>query len=66
MHLKKFHAATMADALAQVKVQLGADAVILANRKIKDADGQTVVEVTAAVDTPPAAPSGEHSQFSKN
>jgi flagellar biosynthesis protein FlhF len=52
MRLKLFRAATMAEAMAQVRIELGADALILGNRRI--AGG---VEVTAALEPPlPPAP----------
>ena len=53
MVIKKFLAATMSEALAQVKSELGEDAVILQSRKVEKNGllsfmGRTMVEVTAA------------------
>lgn len=53
MVIKKFVAATMSEALAQVKAELGDDAVILQSRKVEKSGllsfmGKTMVEVTAA------------------
>ncbi len=53
MRLRSFRAARMAEAMAQVRAELGEDAVILGSRRI--AGG---VEVTAALD-PPASPLAE-------
>jgi flagellar biosynthesis protein FlhF len=55
MNIKKFTAPTMTEALAKVRDELGADAIILStrsNRKggVFDFVGRSVVEVTAAVD----------------
>jgi flagellar biosynthesis protein FlhF len=52
MHIKRFTAANMTDALALVKEALGDDAVILANRRVEDEQGKNLIEVTAATDTP--------------
>src|SRR5271157_1129831 len=55
MRLRLYRAASMAGAMAQVRAELGSDALILATRRV--ADG---VEVTAALepedDTPPLPP----------
>ncbi|UFN48284.1 GTPase [Roseomonas sp. OT10] len=54
MRLRVFHAPSMAQAMAQLRAELGADVVILDNRRV--AGG---VEVTAALEAeelPPAAP----------
>jgi flagellar biosynthesis protein FlhF len=48
MRLKLFRAAHMADAMAQVRAELGADALILNTRKV--ADG---IEITAALEPEP-------------
>jgi flagellar biosynthesis protein FlhF len=48
MHLKRFRAAGMAEAMAQVRAELGADALILNTRRV--ADG---VEITAALEAEP-------------
>src|SRR5262245_52623630 len=56
MHVKRFEAADMAEALRLVKLELGPDAVILSTRQIKKGGGafgifgRSFVEVTAAVD----------------
>lgn len=52
MHIKRFTAPNMTDALALVKEALGDDAVILANRRTEGENGETLIEVTAATDTP--------------
>ena len=52
MHIKRFTAANMTDALALVKEALGDDAVILANRRTEGENGESLIEVTAATDTP--------------
>lgn len=52
MHIKRYTAPSMSDALALVKKDLGDDAVMLASRNIEDEHGNTLIEVTAAVDTP--------------
>jgi len=60
MRLKTFRASTMADALSQVKKDLGKDAVILHTRSYKAGaifgfGGRPTVEITASIDvnTPP-------------
>src|SRR5215475_9313981 len=56
MHVKRFEAADMAEALRMVKLELGPHAIILSTRQIKKAGGafgifgRSFVEVTAAVD----------------
>src|SRR5919206_3888606 len=56
MHVKRFEAADMAEALRLVKLELGPNAVILSTRQIKKGGGafgifgRSFVEVTAAVD----------------
>ena len=56
MHVKRFEAADMAEALRLVKLDLGPNAVILSTRQIKKGGGafgifgRSFVEVTAAVD----------------
>lgn len=57
MRLKTFHAATMAEAMRQIRASLGDDAIIVANRR----SSQGGVEVTAAIEPdslarPAAAP----------
>jgi len=56
MHVKRFEAADMAEALRLVKHELGPNAIILSTRQIKKGGGtfgifgRSFVEVTAAVD----------------
>jgi flagellar biosynthesis protein FlhF len=56
MHVKRFEAADMAEALRMVKLELGPNAIILSTRQIKKGSGafgifgRSFVEVTAAVD----------------
>src|SRR5215510_4031631 len=56
MHVKRFEAADMAEALRMVKLELGPNAIILSTRQIKKGGGtfgifgRSFVEVTAAVD----------------
>lgn len=55
MHIKRYEAATMADALARVREELGPEALILQSRQIRKEGllgllAKPVVEVTAAVD----------------
>ena len=55
MRIKVFQAATMKDAMAQVKDELGDDAVILHTKKIKKGGilgygAKEIFEVTAALD----------------
>ena len=56
MHLKRYEAADMAEALAQIKRDLGPDAIILSTRKIRKRGGifkpagQSLFEVMAAAD----------------
>ncbi|MBY0309305.1 MAG: flagellar biosynthesis protein FlhF [Phycisphaerales bacterium] len=64
MRLKTYRASTMADALSQVKKDLGKDAVILHTRAYKHGaifgfGGKPTVEITASIDvnTPPRASS---------
>ena len=51
MHIKRFTANNMTDALALVKQALGDDAVILANRRVEGENGESHIEVTAATDS---------------
>lgn len=52
MHIKRYTARTMTEAMALIKSELGDDAVILANRRIESENGEELIEVTAATDTP--------------
>lgn len=57
MQVKTFVAPTMPQALEWVRRELGPDAVLLGTRKVKDPEGKTCVEITAAVDRgTPSAP----------
>lgn len=50
MQVKTFVAPTMQQALELVRKDLGSDAILLGNRKVKDTDGKPCIEITAAVD----------------
>ena len=55
MHIKRYEAATMAEAVAQIREELGPEAVILQSRQVRregwfGALAKPVVEVTAAMD----------------
>ncbi len=50
MQIRTFRAATISEALDQVKRELGHDAIILGNRKINLSGDEAGVEVTAAVE----------------
>lgn len=61
MKVKVFTASNIQDAMAQVKGELGRDAVILHTRRFRKGGflgffGREMVEVMAAIDTPPPAP----------
>jgi flagellar biosynthesis protein FlhF len=64
MHVKRFEAADMAEALRMVKLELGPNAIILSTRQGKKDSGvfgmfgRSFVEVTAAVDREAVDPSG--------
>ncbi len=51
MRLKLYRAPEVADAMAQVRAELGPDAIIVATRPVREG-----VEVTVALDLPPAEP----------
>jgi flagellar biosynthesis protein FlhF len=59
MNMKTYQAATMQEALKQIKAELGPDAVILSTRQVRATSGtmallgRQLVEVTAAVDPMP-------------
>jgi flagellar biosynthesis protein FlhF len=62
--VKVFTASNIQDAMAQVKGDLGRDAVILHTRRFRRGGflgffGKEMVEVMAALDTPPPAPAAE-------
>ena len=63
MHVKRFEAADMAEALRMVKLELGPNAIILSTRQGKKDSGvfgmfgRSFVEVTAAVDREAVDPS---------
>ncbi len=55
MHIKRYEAATMAEAIAQIREELGSEALILQSRQVRreglfGALAKPVVEVTAAID----------------
>ncbi|MFZ2445909.1 MAG: hypothetical protein WAW37_06095 [Syntrophobacteraceae bacterium] len=53
MQVKTFRASTMDRALAQVKKELGPDAIILSSRQIASSSGEAGFEVSAALDRQP-------------
>jgi flagellar biosynthesis protein FlhF len=53
MQIRTFRAPTIGHALEQVKRELGADAIILGNKKVAVSPTETIVEVTAAVEPEP-------------
>ncbi|MBQ7198418.1 MAG: hypothetical protein IJS29_04050, partial [Selenomonadaceae bacterium] len=60
MQIKVFKAETMKDAMAEMKAELGEDAVILHSRKYKKGGffgfgGKEIIEITAAVEAVPLA-----------
>ncbi|NJB67048.1 flagellar biosynthesis protein FlhF [Desulfobaculum xiamenense] len=55
MQVKTFRGRNTSDALRQVKIDLGADAVILGTQDVCE-DGRKWCEITAAVDAPKTAP----------
>ena len=63
MHIKRFEAASLEEALAQVRVALGPDALILSSRTLERGRsafgllGRSVVEVQAARERVPSGPS---------
>lgn len=56
MQVKTFRAPTIAQALDQVKKELGQDAIILSNRKVALSPEESVVEVMVAVERSETAP----------
>ena len=62
MRLRRFEATTVAEALARVREDLGAEAVILHARTVTEAERGGWVEVTAAVDEDgqPRQPQSRH------
>ncbi|MHB8170460.1 MAG: flagellar biosynthesis protein FlhF [Thermincolia bacterium] len=61
MKVKRYIAPTMQDAMIQVKLEMGKDAVIIHTRKFKEGGffgffGKTMIEVTAAIEEPQVAP----------
>ena len=56
MKVKKFEGATMRDAIAKVKAELGDQAVIISTREIRRGLLGTAVEISAAIDDAPDAP----------
>jgi len=70
MKIRKFQGATMRDAIAQVRRELGADAMVVATRQIRRGLLGNGIEVTAAIDVeepqgdvlPQAPPTAQSSQ----
>tara|TARA_R110000868_G_scaffold218576_2_gene469177 strand:- start:100197 stop:101228 length:1032 start_codon:yes stop_codon:yes gene_type:complete len=62
MHIRRFTAKTMSEAMALVTAELGDDAVMLANRRIEGENGEDLLEITAAVDGPIGADAGKVTQ----
>ena len=56
MKVKKFEGATMRDAIAKVKAELGDQAVIISTREVRRGLLGTGVEISAAIDDPVDAP----------
>jgi flagellar biosynthesis protein FlhF len=56
MRVKKFEGATMRDAIAKVKAELGDQAVIISTRQVRRGLLGSAVEISAAVDTEDTAP----------
>ena len=56
MRVWKFEGATMRDAIAKVKAELGDEAVIIATRQVRKGLLGTAVEISAAIDNDDAAP----------
>jgi flagellar biosynthesis protein FlhF len=56
MQVKTFKAPTMDKALAMVKKELGADAIILSSRRTNSSSGESGFEISAALDQQAAAP----------
>ncbi len=54
MRIKTITANDMAEAIRLIRDTLGAEATILSTRKTKNSKGQPTLEITAAVDDPPA------------
>ena len=55
MHVKRYEAATLVEAIRQIKQELGPEALVLSQRTVRQRSGfglfgRSVVEVTAAVD----------------
>lgn len=60
MQIKTFRAPTIAEAINQVKKELGPDAIILGNKKVAISPVESVVEVMAAIEPEPLANNDEH------
>jgi flagellar biosynthesis protein FlhF len=65
MQIKSFRAPTIADAVNQVKKELGPDAIILGNKKISISPTESVVEVMAAIEPEPVT-GNEESEFQRD
>ncbi|MBW1712535.1 MAG: hypothetical protein JRJ59_05265 [Deltaproteobacteria bacterium] len=65
MRIKRFRGANLKDALAQVKAELGSEAVLLSNRTLppREATARHKVEVAVAVEGQASVPSGEELDF---
>ncbi len=50
MKIKRFKAKDMHEGMLMIKRELGNEAIILSSRKVKDVDGSSVMEITAAVE----------------
>jgi flagellar biosynthesis protein FlhF len=56
MRVRKFEGATMRDAIAKVKAELGDQAVIISTRQVRRGLLGTAIEISAAIDTDDVAP----------
>src|SRR5215467_6260663 len=56
MRVKKFEGATMRDAIAKVKAELGDQAVIISTRQVRRGLLGSAVEISAAIDNEEAEP----------
>jgi flagellar biosynthesis protein FlhF len=66
MQIRTFKAATVHEALQQVKKELGPNAVILGNRRITVSPTRTLIEITAAVEPEQQQPSPVKSSATSN
>ena len=56
MRVRKFEGATMRDAIAKVKAELGDQAVIISTRQVRRGLLGTAIEISAAIDTDDVEP----------